>query len=143
MRFSYKDRYLLSVSRDRSFSLFERSSSATHDFTLVARNTKAHTRIIWACSFTPDDLYFVTTSRDKSAKVWSCGAVVAAGNSTTSKPLTVVDLGDSVTAIDIAPQTLVDGRYVALAGLESGALVILLGDKTTNIWSIHKRLSLE
>ena len=70
LRFSHSDLYLLSSGRDRQFSLFHRPA-LDQPFTLVAKQAKAHERIIWGCDWTPDDKYFVTASRDKLCKVWN------------------------------------------------------------------------
>ena len=34
---------------------------------------KAHTRVIWACSWAPDDRTFATGARDSTVKVWQLG----------------------------------------------------------------------
>ncbi|SCV72081.1 BQ2448_4775 [Microbotryum intermedium] len=63
-------RWLLSVSRDRSWRVFER----TEDEDLYRPHQaeiKAHARIIWDACFSPDAQTFFTASRDKSIKVWS------------------------------------------------------------------------
>lgn len=75
LQFSHNDKYLLSVSRDRHFSLFQvnesdksdksDSSSPSVEVTLLCR-VQAHERIIWSCSWNFNDNYFITGSRDKS-----------------------------------------------------------------------------
>jgi elongator complex protein 2 len=64
VEFSHDDRFLLSVSRDRSFCVFSMT-----DYKLVFK-TKAHDRIIWGCSWSPDDAFIATASRDKKIKIW-------------------------------------------------------------------------
>jgi len=132
MRFSYDDLWLLSVSRDRSFSLYKRSAPGTLDFALVHHNEKAHTRIIWACAFTPDNLFFATCSRDKTVKIWSLDKA--------AKLVSSLDFEDNVTAIDIAPKLLDDGRYIAVVGLENGSLIALTGGGASSNWSVHSRV---
>ncbi len=43
-------------------------------FRLVGRVMKAHTRIIWACSWAPNGLCFATGARDSSIRIWALGA---------------------------------------------------------------------
>ena len=35
---------------------------------------KAHARVIWACSWAPDDRSFATGARDSLVKVWTLGS---------------------------------------------------------------------
>ena len=63
-------KYLLAVSRDRQFSLWEVVNEDTAEFKLVELNTKAHSRILWDCSWLPVNNFFTTVSRDKQIKLW-------------------------------------------------------------------------
>lgn len=68
MKFSPNDKFLLTVSRDRKWSLFEEVNGT---FGLRgASNPKGgiHARIIWCCDWTRDGKYFVTGSRDKKVR---------------------------------------------------------------------------
>uniref|UniRef100_A0A6P4FI97 Elongator complex protein 2 n=1 Tax=Drosophila rhopaloa TaxID=1041015 RepID=A0A6P4FI97_DRORH len=72
LSFSPKAQYLLSVSRDRRWCLFERQNS-TAGYQLVASTDKSngvHTRIIWSCDWSPDGQFFVTSSRDGKVVAW-------------------------------------------------------------------------
>lgn len=70
VRFSHNDKWLLTVSRDRYWSLSERTEeNGEIIYKLIAKN-KAHARIIWDCAWSHDDALFVTGSRDKTFKVW-------------------------------------------------------------------------
>ena len=40
-------------------------------FKLVARVMKAHTRVIWTCSWAPDGRMFATGARDGTVKLWA------------------------------------------------------------------------
>ncbi|ORZ19804.1 WD40-repeat-containing domain protein [Absidia repens] len=99
VRFSHDDRWLLTVSRDRFWSLSERKInpvSGEVEYSLVAKN-KAHARIIWDCSWTHDDRLFVTGSRDKTFKVWQQNPQQEWACISTIK------CQESVTALDLAP----------------------------------------
>lgn len=123
LKFAHSGRLLLSVSRDRTWKLFERCST-DHDHTtqwtaLAGLNTKNafHTRIVWSCDWSHDDLYFVTTSRDKRVCVWNVEELKQAP--TSAKPLVVkhdtgdlwLELADSVTASAFAPGLTTDNRF--------------------------------
>ena len=43
-------------------------------FTLLGRVMKAHARVIWACSWAPNDRSFATGARDSLVKVWTLGS---------------------------------------------------------------------
>ena len=64
--FSHSGQHLLAAGRDRSWSLFDISDSEGEGSKLLCSQESAHSRIVWDCDFTPDDLYFVTGSRDKT-----------------------------------------------------------------------------
>uniref|UniRef100_A0A0N5AUM9 Elongator complex protein 2 n=1 Tax=Syphacia muris TaxID=451379 RepID=A0A0N5AUM9_9BILA len=68
MEFSHDDHMLASVSRDRTFAIFIRSADDPWSWSLMYQsNTRddVHSRIIWSCSWTPDDKFLATCSRDK------------------------------------------------------------------------------
>ena len=93
-KFSHNDKYLLTVSRDRIWSIFERCDEGiyykipfntsfqekiltihkyvyigTTPYKFVTKN-KAHSRIIWDCSWSHNDTLFATGSRDKTVCVF-------------------------------------------------------------------------
>jgi elongator complex protein 2 len=47
-------------------------SCSGSEYKLIAK-LKAHDRIIWSCSWSHDDAYLATGSRDKKVKVWRKG----------------------------------------------------------------------
>lgn len=68
LKFSHDDKYLLSVSRDRLWSIYEKvedQSDIGYTYQLASQ-AKAHARIIWDCSWSHDDTLFATASRDKT-----------------------------------------------------------------------------
>lgn len=80
LKFSPNDNYLLSVSRDRTWSLSERTGQLRNAYKLLCGTTKSnasHERIIWDCCWTYDSDYFMTVSRDKKAILWSVAGVVS------------------------------------------------------------------
>lgn len=129
MEFSHSGVYLLSVSRDRQWclhkkdlickyhykssdfaqkcvsikeSLFFFFQCKAHRYELVARNN-SHSRIIWSCSWAPDDVFFVTGSRDKTINIWR----------TADSPSLLLSqtFSESVTAVAFAP-IVHDHRFV-------------------------------
>ncbi|KAG0242181.1 WD40-repeat-containing domain protein [Mortierella sp. GBAus27b] len=126
VKFSHNDKYLLSISRDRLWSLFERVDSedgagAADPYKLVASN-KSHARILWDCSWAHDDSLFATGSRDKTVKIWS------AATSWTS--IATIKLPEAVTSVELAPQIPVDKGdaqkqlHVLAVGLEDGRIFV-------------------
>ncbi|KAI3387195.1 hypothetical protein SNEBB_002007 [Seison nebaliae] len=75
LQFSSDVRFLISVSRDRSLSIYQ-LSSLEFTYKLHVHLPAAHQRIIRSISIIPsqsdNQLYFLTGSRDKILKVWKC-----------------------------------------------------------------------
>lgn len=71
LAFSHSGEWLLSGSRDRQWCLFRRvalDQSGVPRYQLFHVQAKAHDRIIWSVSWSHDDRYFATASRDKSVR---------------------------------------------------------------------------
>ncbi|XP_071484227.1 elongator complex protein 2-like [Diadema antillarum] len=129
LAFSHDGSRLLAVSRDRTWSLFEESPSEGCPYRLIAhtdKKTSLHARIIWACSWSHDDQFFATASRDKKVIVWGkepppldqSAPMSGMGNyKAFSSPL---NIGDAVTAVDFARQMSNDKSYIVAVGTESG-----------------------
>lgn len=73
LAFNYNDSLLVSVSRDRGWTLWKLVKGVNGDFqdeprfVLLQKFEKAHTRIIWDVSWAPEGSnVFVTGSRDKT-----------------------------------------------------------------------------
>uniref|UniRef100_A0A8C8BB05 Elongator complex protein 2 n=1 Tax=Otus sunia TaxID=257818 RepID=A0A8C8BB05_9STRI len=133
LAFSPNDKFLLAVSRDRNWSLWRKQDSSESGpvFSCCAytdKNTAVHSRIIWSCDWTPDSKYFITGSRDKKVIIWGqCDlSVTTEGNMLDSiKPCsTVLDAGDSVTAVGISRVLTPHGRYIVAVGLENGKIIL-------------------
>ncbi|KAI7885696.1 WD40 repeat-like protein [Lichtheimia hyalospora FSU 10163] len=116
-RFSHNDEWLLTVSRDRVWSLSKRvHGDADAPYQLAFKN-KAHARIIWDCSWTHDDRMFATGSRDKTVKIWA----QADGE---WKNVATIKFEEAITAVEFAP-ALMDGRYLLAVGLENGQIKLI------------------
>lgn len=120
MEFSPNDRYLVSVSRDRRWSLFECNDDVL--YTLVAVSSKKdslHARIIWCCSWTHDSSFFATGSRDEKVGLWS-------PNFTDNKivPTASFDTKNSVTALSFSLRSVSENSYVLAMGFETGCIEI-------------------
>ncbi|CAH2000531.1 unnamed protein product [Acanthoscelides obtectus] len=132
LQFSPDSQSLLSVSRDRRWSLFAKNEE--EKFELVAttdKKTGIHTRIIWTCAWTHDSKYFATGSRDGKVVTWT-RRIGKEKTSVLGECESVGDLlvfkNDSVTAVAFAPD-FVGGKYLKAIGFESGTIRLYLGDQ--------------
>lgn len=133
LKFSPNNRWLLSVSRDRRWSLFQNDASHSADllcdYKLVATTDKKngiHSRIIWSCDWTHDSKYFATSSRDGKVVAWQLNDADTEASSRSFSALSTLSLkNDSITAVafatDFAPNNC---DYVAAIGLETGHIQI-------------------
>ncbi|XP_076460767.1 elongator complex protein 2-like isoform X2 [Babylonia areolata] len=128
MAFSPSGRFLLAVSRDRTWSLYSCQGGKYSRVSFVDKKTSIHSRIIWACAWSPDEEFFFTASRDKKVFAWNLNDVL---HSQPPKPVSSVEMEDSVTAIDVASSLLDSGRYLLAMGLDRG-------DVTVHTWSKHQ-----
>ncbi|XP_017275350.1 elongator complex protein 2 [Kryptolebias marmoratus] len=133
--FSPDAQLLLAVSRDRTWSLWRRNlptpESAEPAFSLYAhtgKDTAVHSRIIWSCDWSPDSRYFVTSSRDKKVIVWGPCRPECSEDSAPPpeiKPCSsVLDVGDSATAVAFCPVFCADNSFLLTVGLESGRILL-------------------
>ena len=112
MKFSPDSRFLLTVSRDREWAVWDVSSRSLR----TTSPSKAHSRIIWDCAWFPDSSSFVTVSRDKRLKIWDEAREEegkVAWREACSRTFQT-----SVTAVDISPEGLI------LLGFETGEICI-------------------
>ncbi|XP_049859581.1 elongator complex protein 2 isoform X1 [Schistocerca gregaria] len=119
LAFSPDGVYLLSVSRDRRWGLFQRTANSERYELVVGSDKKSgiHTRIIWCCAWTHDSSHFATGSRDGKVAIWN-----VKGESRTV-PLELK--GQSVTALAFAPHLPTDeSAHVLAVGLDSGIIMI-------------------
>ncbi|XP_059365685.1 elongator complex protein 2 isoform X1 [Carassius carassius] len=134
MVFSPNGHLLLAVSRDRTWSLWRRGnpdSDTEASFSLYAntsKDTAVHTRIIWSCDWSSDSKYFVTSSRDKKVIIWghhvSRVSVGECEGESVTPCSSVLDVGDSATAVSICPYLCSDQSFLLAVGLENGKIVL-------------------
>lgn len=118
LKFSPDDRFLLSVSRDRSWRLFDVSRKFDPQAPCQSQNGTVHTRIIWDCAWMPTGHNFVTVARDKTAIVWN---IFDKDDGLKVEPGHRLAMSEAVTAVDVHPTVrLNDASFVVCLGLESG-----------------------
>jgi len=132
MQFSPCGNYFLSVSRDRTWCLFQRSTTSNSDqWELVGKTDKStavHQRLLWCCSWSQDSKYFATGSRDKKVAVWTKGTgetkadnCLAYCSLACSKPMA---FDSPVTALAFLPTNCESPRLISV-GLESGKIALV------------------
>ncbi|CAL8398074.1 unnamed protein product [Gadus morhua 'NCC'] len=133
MAFSPDAQLLLAVSRDRTWSLWRRDpptpDSAEPNFSMYThtdKDTAVHSRIIWSCDWSPDSRYFVTSSRDKKVIVWGPCVLGTPGVPTPGVHhcSSILDVGDSATAVAFCPELCSDDSYLMAVGLDSGKILL-------------------
>ncbi|XP_041868544.1 elongator complex protein 2 [Melanotaenia boesemani] len=135
MGFSPDAQFLLAVSRDRTWSLWRRSLPTAESpeplFSLHAhtgKDTAMHSRIIWSCDWSPDSKYFVTSSRDKKVIVWGPCRLDCSEEPELPveiKPCSsILDVGDSATAVAFCPVLCSGHSYLLAVGLECGKILL-------------------
>lgn len=135
MKFSADNRYLLSVGRDRRWSVFEnhptesQSEDVICNYELIATTDKKngiHSRIIWTCDWSHDSKMFATGSRDAKAVIWARTEFDSQTSLGQFKAMGTLDLAknDSVTALAFAHGYLrgENGTYLVALGLETGLI---------------------
>lgn len=122
LRFSKDNRYLLSVSRDRLWALWQRNFE-NNTFKLVCSKEKPHARIIWDADWFPLSvgLAFVTASRDKTLKLWR---IVDKEGKEEVELENTIKFNEPVTAVSVHKE-LFDDRVIIAVGFESGSIEIL------------------
>lgn len=132
MRFSPNDQYLLSVSRDRRFSVFERTEKDNEQVSYALKSVSdktngIHQRIIWSCDWTKDNKFFATSSREGKVVAWCIGEEEDQKNSLGRvRAHDVLEVkNESVTALAFAHhKSPADGAYYAALGCDSGLMLI-------------------
>nr|XP_012220137.1 PREDICTED: probable elongator complex protein 2 [Linepithema humile] len=134
MEFSPNGKYLLSVSRDRRWSLFKDEGGS---YTLVAVSSKKdspHSRIIWCCAWTQNSRYFATGSRDGKIGIWST-KMMDDNTEGVILETTLSIQNQSVTALCFA-SSCTQGSYILAIGCETGRIDIQkITMNAENVWS--------
>lgn len=136
LKFSPNDKYLLSVSRDRTWCLSERTNQTRPAFRSVIGTNKAnslHDRIIWDCCWTYDSKYFMTVARDKKAILWSVDKLISSkqadnsGDQTNVIECSIQNQADcAIQAVDSPNFKISPDSYLFALGLEDGTLSLNL-----------------
>ncbi|KAH9808805.1 WD40-repeat-containing domain protein [Melampsora americana] len=130
LAFNHDDTFLISVSRDRGWSLWapSRVDNANEEekdepsFELVQKFEKAHTRMIWDVSWGPKGSeVFVTGSRDKTVKVWSKKSTESESALTAWSLSSTIKFVDAVKSCRFLPY-LLNNRLILGVGLEDGSI---------------------
>ncbi|XP_002526286.2 elongator complex protein 2 isoform X2 [Ricinus communis] len=118
MEFSHDDSMLLTVSRDRQFSVFtiKRTGNDEISYELLARQ-EAHKRIIWSCSWNPFGHEFATGSRDKTVKIWAIE-----NESCVKQMMTLPQFNSSVTALSWVGVDRQRNHGLLAVGMENGLI---------------------
>ncbi|KAI0334705.1 WD40 repeat-like protein [Cubamyces sp. BRFM 1775] len=127
--FSPDDSLILSVSRDRTWRLFERSEDS--GYVPVAAD-KSHGRIIWDCAWAPEGDVFATASRDKTVKIWRR----ADGEDRRWTAVATIQVKSAATAVAFAPRPADSKSRTLAVGLESGEILLFASPRETpSQWS--------
>ncbi|XP_068849927.1 elongator complex protein 2 isoform X6 [Capricornis sumatraensis] len=145
MAFSPDDKFLLAVSRDRTWSLWKRQDTIPPEldpifslFAFTNKVTAVHSRIIWSCDWSPDGKYFFTGSRDRKVVVWGeCDSSDDAIEHSIGPCSSVLDVGGAVTAVSVCPVLNLSQRYVVAVGLECGKICLYSWKKTDQVPEIN------
>lgn len=124
IRFSPDGRWILTVSRDRTWRLFSvRESRGSFTFEPFAHaDDAAHSRIIWDASWTDDGKIFATASRDRSVKIWR---IVAAKKAEVGDGKMAVQLVAQLPRLtDAATALAFDAANRLAVGLDNGTVVL-------------------
>uniref|UniRef100_A0A2K6E4I0 Elongator complex protein 2 n=1 Tax=Macaca nemestrina TaxID=9545 RepID=A0A2K6E4I0_MACNE len=144
MAFSPNDKFLLAVSRDRTWSLWKKQDTISPEFEPVFslfaftnKITSVHSRIIWSCDWSPDSKYFFTGSRDKKVVVWGeCDSTDDCIEHNIGPCSSVLDVGGAVTAVSVSLHP--SQRSVSVwVGLECGKICLYTWKKTDQVPEIN------
>ena len=133
LQFSGDDQYLLSVGRDRQWSVFERDATTAEIYTLAVCNLKGHTRMIMNASWAPVNAgrIFATAGRDKAVKIWKLLPKSEA------PCLRTMTFPSAITAVDIASE-IIDNKLFVAVGSEGGEVTVhVIGLPGLDVETLH------
>nr|CAD7425463.1 unnamed protein product [Timema monikensis] len=130
LSFSPDGLYLLSVSRDRRWTIFQeqQNTDGNSRYQMACTSSKTtgvHSRIIWCCAWSHDSRYFATGSRDGKVAVWGKEDDQAPSDQLVQFCLSGVPLqlpGQSVSALAFAPE--LTSPHVLAVGLDCGEILL-------------------
>ena len=141
LRFSDDDHFLLSVGRDRQWTIFSRQNKNHLEYVVHTSNPKGHSRMIlgaaWAPQTTESESIFATAGRDKTIKIWRLL------NDTTQQAdcKLVIQADTSVLSVDFLGR-ISDGNLLLLAsGTEAG--VVTLSRISIDSWDVISSCDLD
>ncbi|KAJ3785109.1 quinon protein alcohol dehydrogenase-like superfamily [Lentinula aff. detonsa] len=123
--FSPDNRLILTVSRDRSWRLYQR---AEEGYRFLVHESKPHGRIIWDCAWAPEGDIFATASRDKTVKIWG------KDDGDNWRCVFTLKTEESATAVHFTAFDSQQKRYLAV-GLENGKILIYSSVKSDTSWT--------
>lgn len=129
LRFSPDDKYLLSVSRDRTWCLSEKTGKPRPAYRKLLGSNKSnssHKRIIWDCAWTWDSKYFLTVSRDQMAILWAVDDAKSSIGKETIEYSACEQFNQPIRAVDspIGHSISPSEYYLFALGFEDGSLEI-------------------
>lgn len=122
IKFSPNDDLILSVSRDRRWSLFQKKEAGYELIDQSPLKGNTHSRIIWTCDWSHDSKYFVTGARDSKAISWINTGIDGIVKYEAS---TILNLKNtSITAVAFYHSFLNNdsSKYLVAVGFESGEI---------------------
>ncbi|KAI0069052.1 WD40 repeat-like protein [Artomyces pyxidatus] len=123
--FSPDDQLILTVSRDRTWRLFQ--AQGEQGYIPVAAD-KSHARIIWDCAWAPDGRIFATASRDKTVKIWH-----PKGDSRSEwSNAATLKFPEAATAVAFAQTVGDDASRVLAIGVETGDIFVYTSSSATD-----------
>lgn len=138
LQFSPTDEFLVSVSKDRQFCVFQRQgNSESPQYTRLA-TVKAHKRIIWTVSFAPKGYMFATGSRDGTIKLWNLETEgdnlgLHRGYEFEAFPCGVTALAFAPTECYVSEGSHSNAQYLAI-GFEDGSVQLYKGLSEVKRW---------
>ncbi|KAJ4482703.1 WD40 repeat-like protein [Lentinula lateritia] len=125
--FSPDDQLILTVSRDRSWRLYQKAEGG--GYIPMVHESKPHGRIIWDCAWAPEGDIFATASRDKTVKIWG------QSNRNNWPCVATLKTEESATAVNFTAFDSRLKRYLAV-GLENGKILFYSSSKLEPIWTL-------